>query len=76
MVAEGTTRQIVVDVDFAGASHRFTLTLVPSGTDFALPLGIPAVPRQAVQAMQRTPETWQWTEGPPPTQHDDLPVIY
>lgn len=75
-VPEGTSRQIVVDVSFAGAPHRFTLNLVPSGTDFAVPLGIPAVPGQSLQAMQRTPETWHWTEGPPPTQHSDVPVVY
>lgn len=75
-IPEGTSRQVMVDVDFAGASHRFTLNLVPSGTEFAVPVGIPAVPGQAMQSMQRTPETWQWTDGPPPTKHEGLPVIY
>ena len=75
MIPEGTRRQIVVEVNFAGAPLRFTLNLVPSGTDFPVPSGIPAVPGQTIQAMQRTPETWHWTDGPPPSRADGVPVI-
>ena len=75
LIPEGTRRQVVVEVNFAGSPHRFTINLVPSGTDFPVPVGIPAVPGQAVQAMQRTPETWHWTDGPPPSKADGLPVI-
>lgn len=74
-IPEGTHRQIVVEVNFAGAPHRFTLKLVPSGTDFPVPTDIPAVPARTVQTMQRTPETWHWTDGPPPTRADGIPVI-
>lgn len=75
MIPEGTRRQIVVEVNFAGAPHRFTLNLVPSGTDFPVPTGIPAVPGQTMQVMQRTQETWHWTEGAPPSKIDGIPVI-
>ncbi len=75
LIPEGTRRQIVVEVNFAGAPHRFTLNLVPSGTDFPVPSGIPAVPGQTIQAMQRTPETWHWTDGPPPSRAHGVPVI-
>lgn len=75
LIQEGTHRQIVVEVNFAGSPHRFTLKLVPSGTDFPVPTDIPAVPARTVQAMQRTPETWHWTDGPPPTRADGIPVI-
>src|SRR5690606_4280451 len=75
LIPEGTNRQIIVEVNFAGAPHRFTLNLVPSGTDFPVPTDIPAVPARTVQSMQRTPETWQWTDGPPPTRADGVPVI-
>lgn len=75
LIPEGTRCQVVVEVNFAGPPHRFTLYLVPSGTDFPVPVGIPAVPSQAVQAMQRTPETWHWTDGPPSTEADGVPVI-
>lgn len=75
LIPEGTRRQIVVEVNFAGAPHRFTLNLVPSGTDAPVPTGIPAVPGRAMQAMQRTPETWHWTDGPPPSRADGLEVI-
>lgn len=75
LIPEGTRRQIVVEVNFAGSPHRFTLNLVPSGTDAPVPTGIPAVPGRAMQAMQRTPETWHWTNGPPPSAADGLPVI-
>ena len=75
LIPEGTRRQVNIEVNFAGSTHRFTLNLVPSGTDFAVPVGIPAVPRQTVQTMQRTPETWHWTVGPPPSKVDGLPVI-
>lgn len=75
LIPEGTRRQVIVEVNFAGSPHRFTLNLVPSGTDFAVPVGIPAAPRQTVQTMQRTPETWHWTDGPPPSKVDGLPVM-
>lgn len=75
LIPEGTRRKIVVEVNFAGSPHRFTLNLVPSGTDFPVPSGIPAVPGQTIQAMQRTPETWHWTDGPPPSKVDGIPVI-
>lgn len=75
LIPEGTHRQIIVEVNFAGVPHRFTLKLVPSGTDFPVPTDIPAVPSRAVQAMQRTPGTWHWTDGPPPTRADGIPVI-
>lgn len=58
-----------------GYPHRFSLTLVPSGTDFPVPLGIPAVQRQTVQAIQRTPETWHWSDKTPPSKTDGLLVI-
>ncbi|WP_312573085.1 hypothetical protein [Brevundimonas sp.] len=75
LIPEGTRRQIVVEVNFAGAPHRFTINLVPSGTDFPVPTGIPAIPGQTMQARQRTQETWHWTDGPPPSKADGLSVI-
>lgn len=75
LIPEGTHRQVIVEVNCAGSPHRFTLNLVPSGTDFPVPLGIPAVPRQTVQAMQRTLETWHWTDRPPPSKVDGMTVI-
>lgn len=75
LIPEGVRRQIVVEVNFAGAPHRFTLDLVPSGMNIPLPTGIPAVPGRAMQAMQRTSETWHWTDGPPPSRADGLRVI-
>ena len=75
LIPEGTRRRIVVEVNFGGAPHRFTLNLVPSGTDFPVPTGIPAVPGRTMQVMQRTSETWHWTDGPPPSKADGLPVI-
>ena len=75
LIPEGTHREILVEVNFAGAPHRFTLKLVPSGTDYPVPTGIPAVPARAMQAAQRTPETWHWTDGPPPSRADGVPVI-
>lgn len=75
LIPEGTRRRIVVEVNFGGAPHRFTLNLVPSGTDFPVPTGIPAVPGRTMQAMQRTPETWHWTDGPPPSKADGVLVI-
>ena len=75
LIPEGTTRRIMVEVNFAGAPHRFTLDLAPSGTDMPIPTGIPAVPGRAMQTMQRTPETWHWTDGPPRSKADGIPII-
>lgn len=75
IVPEGTIRQIVVEVNFAGAPHQFTIALAPSGTEAPVPMGIPAVPARTVQAMQRTPQTWHYTDGPPPTPYDGLEIV-
>ncbi|WP_312687662.1 hypothetical protein [Brevundimonas nasdae] len=75
LIPEGTHRQVIVEINFAGSPHRFTLNLVPSGTDFPVPTGIPATPRQTVQTMQRTPETWHWIDEPPPSKVDGMTVI-
>ena len=74
-IPEGTVRAILVEVNFGGAPHQFTITLAPSGTSVEVPTNIPAVASQRMQAMQRTPETWHWTDGPPPTPYDGLEII-
>ncbi|QYC09809.1 hypothetical protein [Brevundimonas nasdae] len=75
LISEGTRRQVIVEVNFTGSPHRFTLNLVPSGTDFPVPVGIPATPRQTVQALQHAPETWHWTGVPPSSKVDGMTVI-
>lgn len=74
-IIEGTVRKILVEVNFNGTPHRFSLVLAPSGTDMPVPTGIPAVGRRDMQTLQRTPETWHWTDGPPASKADGLPVI-
>jgi len=65
-IPKGTVQEIVVDVEFGGGPHQFTITLAPSDVDVGVPSRIPAVPAAAMQSMQRRPQTWHWTEGAPP----------
>ena len=75
LIPNGTARAILVDVNFGGAPHQFTMNLASSNSSDEVPTNIPAVPAQRIQAMQRTPETYQWTDGPPPAPYDGLEVI-
>lgn len=65
-----STRAIMVDVNFGGAPHRFTIGLASSDSAAEVPTNIPAVPAPRMQAMQRTSETYHWTDGAPPSAID------
>ncbi|MBX3478410.1 MAG: hypothetical protein KF910_12420 [Brevundimonas sp.] len=71
----GGVRSIVVDVNFGGAAHRFHIVLAASDSSVEVATNIPAVPAQTMQGMQRTPETWHWTNGPSSAPYDGLEVI-
>lgn len=75
LIPEGSARAIVVDVNFGGSPHQFTINLASSSSAFEVPTNIPAVPAQTMQGMQRTPETYHWTDGPPPSPLAGVPVI-
>ena len=75
LIPEGTARAILVEVNFGGTPHRFTINLASSTSPDEVPTNIPAVPAQRMQAMQRTPETYHWTVGPPPTPYEGLEII-
>lgn len=64
-----------MEVNFGGYPHRFTINLASSDSDFEVPTNIPAVPTQRILAMQRTPETWHFPDGPPPSRVDGMEVI-
>jgi len=74
-IPEGMIRQIAVEVNFGGAAHLFTIALAPSGTEASVPTGIPAVPAQTMQALQRIPESWRWTDGPPRHRYENIEVV-
>jgi hypothetical protein len=75
LIPNGSARAILVDVNFGGAPHQFTINLASSNSPDEVPTNIPAVPAQRMQAMQRTQETYQWTDGPPATPYDGLEII-
>lgn len=75
LIPSGSARSIMVDVNFGGSPHQFTIGLASSDSAAEVPTNIPAVPRQRMQAMQRTPETYHWTNGPPPSASDGLEII-
>jgi len=70
-----STRAIMVDVNFGGTPHRFTIALASSDSSTEVPTNIPAVPAPVIQAIQRTQQTYHWTDGPPPSRLDGLEVI-
>lgn len=74
--AEGR-RAILVRANFGGYSHDFTINLASSDSADEVPTNIPAVPAQAMQRLQTTPQTWHWTQGPPPLPpgYGSIPVI-
>jgi hypothetical protein len=74
-VPDGVIRPMTVEVNFGGYPHQFTINLASSATDAEVPINIPAVPAQRMQAMQRTPETWHFQDGPPPSKVDGMEVI-
>lgn len=74
-VPDGIIRPMTVEVNFGGYPHQFTIKLASSATDAEVPTNIPAVPAQRMQAMQRTPETWHFPDGPPPSKVDGMAVI-
>lgn len=65
LIPGGGARAILVDVNFGGSPHRFTIALASSESPAEVPTNIPAVPAQRMQAMQQTPETYHWPDGPP-----------
>jgi hypothetical protein len=71
----GGARSIIVHVNFGGAPHRFHIVLAASDSAVEVATNIPAVPAQTMQGLQRTPETWRWTDGPPPTPYDGMEII-
>lgn len=75
LIPAGDVRTMLVNVNFGGSPHQFTINLASSDSSFEVPTNIPAVPAHKTQAMQRTPETYQWTDGPPPNRLDGIPVI-
>lgn len=75
LIPNGTARAILIDVNFGGAPHQFAINLASSNSSDEAPTNIPAVPAQRIQAMQRTPETYQWTDGPPAAPYDGLEII-
>ena len=74
-VPNGVIRPMTVEVNFGGYPHQFTINLASSDTEAEVPTNIPAVPAQRMQAMQRTPETWQFPDGQPPFKVDGMEVI-
>ena len=74
-VPDGLIRPMTVEVNFGGYPHQFTINLASSATDAEVPINIPAVPAQRMQAMQRTPETWHFPDGSPPSKVDGMEVI-
>ena len=75
LIPDASARAILVDVNFGGTPHRFTINLASSSSLDEVPTNIPAVPAQRMQGLQRTAETYHWTDGPPPSAADDVPVI-
>lgn len=75
VIPEGEVSDMVIEVRFDGHPHRFRLNLAASGTYAPTPVDIPAVPAQVAQGMMRTQETWHWTDGPPPTTFQGMPII-
>lgn len=75
LIPEGTARAIIVDVNFGGSPHQYTINLASSSSPDEVPTNIPAVPAQWTQAMQRAPETYHWPDGPPPLAPHDSPSI-
>lgn len=75
LVPSGSVRTILVDVNFGGSPHQFTINLASSASSAEVPINIPAIPPQSMQAMQRTAETYQWIMGPPPAPYQGKPVI-
>ena len=75
MVPDGVVQDLVVEVRFGGYPHLFRVALAPSGTYAPTPSDIPAVPAQTTQTLMRTPETWHWTDGPPPPTFMGMPII-
>ncbi|URI14854.1 hypothetical protein [Brevundimonas albigilva] len=75
LVPSGVVRTILVDVNFGGSPYQFTIDLASSDSSAEVPTNIPAVPAQRMQAMQRTAETYHWTDGPPPSKADGITVI-
>jgi hypothetical protein len=75
VIPSGGARTILVRVNFGGAAHDFTINLASSDSADEVPTNIPAVPARTLQAMQLTPQTWRWTDGPPPSKADGIPVI-
>ena len=74
-VPDGVIRPMTVEVNFGGHPHQFTINLASSATDAEVPTNIPAVPAQRLQAMQSTPETWHFPDGPPPSKIDGMEII-
>lgn len=74
-VPSQSSRAILVDVNFGGTPHRFTIALASSDASTEVPTNIPAVPAQRIQTMQRTAETYHWPDGPPPTPYDGMEII-
>lgn len=75
LIPNGAARAILVNVNFGGTPHQFTINLASSNSPDEVPTNIPAVPAQQTQAMQRAPETYHWTNGPKPTPYDGLKII-
>lgn len=75
LIPNGTARAIMVDVNFGGTPHQFTINLASSNSHDEVPTNIPAVPIQRMQAIQGTPETYHWTDGPPPSPLAGVRVI-
>lgn len=74
-VPDGLIRPMTVEVNLGGYPHQFTINLASSAPDAEAPINIPAVPAQCMQSMQRTPETWHFPDGPPPSKVDGMEVI-
>ena len=74
-IPAGGARTLRVRVNFGGAPHDFTINLASSDSPDEVPTNIPAVPAQPMQAMQRTGQTYHWTNGPPPLRHQGMVVI-
>ena len=75
MSPASAVRAWTVEVNFGGYPHQFTINLASSATDVQVPSNIPAVLAQWMRAMQRTPETWHFPEGPPSSKVDGMDVI-
>lgn len=75
VIPDGAVREMVVDVRFGGDSHLFRIGLAHSGAGATVPANIPAVPQVTMETLQRTRNTWLFTNGPEPTPYDDLEII-